>query len=742
MSRELIRIMKFFDKAHQHRIFSEIFITNKYGTNIAQTGKTSDYYQSDERWWQEAKKDGLYVEDIEYDESSEVYAINLCVRIDDQNGNFAGVCKASLSIDEITGLLRSKEEGHHVEYKLLTKDKRLIYQTEDFEFLDKPSQGILDALPKEEVHEIHYFITEGDQAGEESKLYGCGHAEGYGEYKCLGWILLAEHDTEEILASSARLKKSLLLTLFIFSVFAALTGLFISHSIQAPLKKLKNVMTEVGKGKLDTRVEIKSKDEIGFFADSFNKMVKDLKHTTTSIVELNKEILDRKKAEMVKEKLLYDLGNRIKEIRCLYGLSELVDKSGLSLKKAFQEAVNLIPQGWQYPEITCAKIVFKDSEYKTDNYETSRWKQSVDIRVHEKKIGSLEVYYLQEKHPADEGPFLKEERDLINALAERLGKTAEHKVIEDHLDQHRHNLETLVDERTSELKETQSQLIQNEKLASIGQLAAGVAHEMNTPVGFVASNFQTLDNYVKKIRDLVTMYDELIAQIETSEKSELLNKAKDIGQSRDDMKIDFILEDINVLFDDSREGLDRVTEIIQNLRDFSRIDQPGSCDKYNINKGIEATLIVAKNEIKYDADVKTDFSEVPPIFCHSGQINQVFLNLLVNAAQAIKGQERDGNGAITIKTYTSDDNEAVCEISDDGPGIAPETLSKIFDPFFTTKPPGKGTGLGLSVSHDIIVNKHKGKLFVDSTVGEGTKFTIKLPIGTKANNEKEIISNG
>ncbi|MBW7992882.1 MAG: hypothetical protein FVQ84_23110 [Planctomycetes bacterium] len=238
------------------------------------------------------------------------------------------------------------------------------------------------------------------------------------------------------------------------------------------------------------------------------------------------------------------------------------------------------------------------------------------------------------------------------------------------------------------------------------------------------------------------MYDELIAQIETSEKSELLNKAKDIGQSRDDMKIDFILEDINVLFDDSREGLDRVTEIIQNLRDFSRIDQPGSCDKYNINKGIEATLIVAKNEIKYDADVKTDFSEVPPIFCHSGQINQVFLNLLVNAAQAIKGQERDGNGTITIKTYTSDDNEVVCEISDDGPGIAPETLSKIFDPFFTTKPPGKGTGLGLSVSHDIIVNKHKGKLFVDSTVGEGTKFTIKLPIGTKANNEKEIISNG
>ncbi|MHC4073653.1 MAG: sensor histidine kinase, partial [Planctomycetota bacterium] len=221
--------------------------------------------------------------------------------------------------------------------------------------------------------------------------------------------------------------------------------------------------------------------------------------------------------------------------------------------------------------------------------------------------------------------------------------------------------------------------------------------------------------------------------------TELRNKTKDIGQFRDDKKIDFILEDIQGLFDDSREGLERVTNIIQNLRDFSRIDQPGSRDEYNINKGIETTLIVVKNEIKYDTDVKINFSEVPLIFCHSGQINQVFLNILLNAAQAIKTQERDGNGTITIRTYTSED-KAVCEIADDGPGIPPEALSKIFDPFFTTKPVGKGTGLGLNVSYDIIVNKHNGELLVDSKVGEGTKFTIKLPIGSKENDEREIMS--
>jgi two-component system NtrC family sensor kinase len=295
-----------------------------------------------------------------------------------------------------------------------------------------------------------------------------------------------------------------------------------------------------------------------------------------------------------------------------------------------------------------------------------------------------------------------------------------------------------------ELKETQSQLVQSEKLASIGQLAAGVAHEMNTPMGFVAGNFQTLESHLKKILGLFEMHDKLAGQVETSENPQLRTIVDGIGQFRDDMQIDFILEDIQRLFDDSREGLGRTIEIIQNLRDFSRIDQPGSRGEYDLNEGIKATLVVAGNEIRYDADVKTDLAKLPLIYCHCGQINQVLLNILLNAAQAIKSQERDDRGTITIRTYASDDG-SVCEISDDGPGIPPENISKIFDPFFTTKPPGKGTGLGLSVSYGIIVNKHNGELLVDSTAGEGTKFTIKLPIGKKENDEeeeKEIMNYG
>ena len=193
------------------------------------------------------------------------------------------------------------------------------------------------------------------------------------------------------------------------------------------------------------------------------------------------------------------------------------------------------------------------------------------------------------------------------------------------------------------------------------------------------------------------------------------------------MKIGFVLEDIGALFEESKEGLTRVTKIIQNLRDFSRIDQAEAFDEYDLNHGIEATLIVARNAIKYHADVVTEFSDIPHIPCNASQINQVFLNILVNAAQAIESQQRETNGSIKIKT-SSDDTHVICKIIDDGPGILPENIEKIFDPFFTTKPAGKGTGLGLSVSYDIIVRKHKGELLVKSEVGKGTEFTIKLPI--------------
>jgi signal transduction histidine kinase/CheY-like chemotaxis protein len=284
-----------------------------------------------------------------------------------------------------------------------------------------------------------------------------------------------------------------------------------------------------------------------------------------------------------------------------------------------------------------------------------------------------------------------------------------------------------VEKAHRELQEMQSQLVQSEKLASIGQLAAGVAHEMNTPVGFVACNFETLAGYMAKIRSLLEAYEALVSQVEATGESRLVEAVRLIQQQKAQIRLDFILKDLEGLFEDSREGLERVTDIIRNLRDFARADRAGDFAEQNINDGLKATLTVARNEIKYDAEVITEFGDIPPVVCNAGQLNQVFLNLLINAVQAIRSQQRQTKGTITVRTYQAG-SEVVCEIEDDGPGIPAANLRKIFDPFFTTKPPGKGTGLGLSVSYDIIVNKHHGQIAVESEENRGTKFFVRLPL--------------
>jgi PAS domain S-box-containing protein len=291
------------------------------------------------------------------------------------------------------------------------------------------------------------------------------------------------------------------------------------------------------------------------------------------------------------------------------------------------------------------------------------------------------------------------------------------------------------------LKSMQAQIIQNEKLASIGQLAAGVAHEMNTPVGFTASNFETLAKYFDKFKNLLDMYGKLAGEMPNIDKDGIIARTAEIRKTADDMKMDFILEDIGSLFEESKEGLQRVTTIIQNLRDFSRVDKIDTYDDFDIRRGMEATLAVARNTIKYNANVTLEFADVPQVPCNASQINQVFLNMLVNAAQAIESQQKE-MGNIRIKIYPAE-QYAVCEIEDDGPGIPQEYLNRVFEPFFTTKPAGKGTGLGLAVSYDIIVNKHKGALLIDSQVGRGTKFTIKLPLSRQnADAQKEMKTDG
>lgn len=286
-----------------------------------------------------------------------------------------------------------------------------------------------------------------------------------------------------------------------------------------------------------------------------------------------------------------------------------------------------------------------------------------------------------------------------------------------------------------ELKQMQAQLLQNEKLAAIGQLAAGVAHEINTPVGFVKSNVETLDKYMGKIRQLLDHYHDFVETTAASKDSSLTLKVQAIEQMRQRLNIDFILEDLQSLFLESQEGLGQVADIVQDLRDFARIDQAEAFSDYDLNEGINTTLAVTRNEMDSAIQIHTALGSIPAVPCNASQINQVLHSIVINAVEAIRSQACVDQGLISIETYASE-REVVCVIVDDGPGIPSDVLPKVFDPFFTTKSEGKGMGLSLSLAYDIVVNKHCGQLTVESQVGQGTTFILTLPMAVPLEQEQ------
>jgi two-component system NtrC family sensor kinase len=265
-----------------------------------------------------------------------------------------------------------------------------------------------------------------------------------------------------------------------------------------------------------------------------------------------------------------------------------------------------------------------------------------------------------------------------------------------------------------ELKTTQTHVLQQEKMASIGLLAAGVAHEINNPMGFISSNLGTLKKYLDKRSEYMAALERLVEQVkDQAAQAELKEK-------RTALKIDFIAEDIKDLIKESLEGADRVKKIVQDLKSFSRVDQ-SEYKHANINECIETTINIVWNELKYKATVNKEYGEIPLTKCYPQQLNQVFMNLLVNAAHAIEKQ-----GVITIRTWR-EDSFILASITDTGCGMEPGIVNRIFEPFFTTKEVGKGTGLGLSITYDI-VKKHGGEITVQSAPGKGTTFTVRIPL--------------
>ena len=282
------------------------------------------------------------------------------------------------------------------------------------------------------------------------------------------------------------------------------------------------------------------------------------------------------------------------------------------------------------------------------------------------------------------------------------------------------HLEQMMNERTRELtqanqglKIAQEQLMQSDKMAAIGQLAAGVAHEINNPIGFVSSNLATMSQYLDDIFRVISAYEKIDIFLTVEQKAglQIIKKEIDLG---------YLKGDIKELLRESKDGLSRIIHIVKDMKNFSHINE-NKWELVNIHEGIDSTLNIVHNEIKYRAKVVKDYGEVGLVQCMPSQINQVLMNIMVNASHAM-----DADGLLIIKTWQAK-NKLKISISDTGCGMPPDVLKKIFNPFYTTKPVGKGTGLGLSLSYTIIA-KHHGSIDVESKPGKGSTFIITLPL--------------
>ena len=292
-------------------------------------------------------------------------------------------------------------------------------------------------------------------------------------------------------------------------------------------------------------------------------------------------------------------------------------------------------------------------------------------------------------------------------------------------------LEQRVEDRTKELsavldnlKKAQMHLVQSEKMSSLGQMMAGIAHEINNPVNFIYGNLKPASDYFKDLIELVELYQDKYPEPD-----------EELQEHLDNLDLPFMIEDAFKLLESLRIGSDRIRQIVLSMRNFSRLDE-ASIKSVDIHEGIDSTLLILQHKLRSGTDNKPveivkQYGHLPLVECFPSQLNQVFMNILSNAVDAFEAhsehQRENKFFLIEIKTFSAEPNSITVQISDNGPGIPADILSKLFDPFFTTKPVGKGTGLGLSISHQIIVEKHGGEIDCTSQVGQGTCFTIKIP---------------
>lgn len=434
---------------------------------------------------------------------------------------------------------------------------------------------------------------------------------------------------------------------------------------------------------------------------------------------------------MVKSKI--DGIRRIYSYRALkdYPVVVLVGIDEAEVFREFNQRINsyyFIAAALTVMIITFILLLLNSFERQKRNFQAMKQvRDSLEVKV-KKRTQELfamneELRAMNEQHVAMNEELRQNNEEIQKEITDRKKIESRLKVSQEELTQ-KNNALTIALET---VKKTQNHLIRQEKLAGIGQLAAGVAHEINNPLGFVTNNIEALEEYYTAFHRILAAYQELGMKMAATENLQVVEKINQILSLEREQELAYILQDLPNLFRDTNEGLERICKIVKGIGVFSRIDRDHAFIQYDLHKGLENTLLMACNEIKHHAVVEKIFGQIPVVEAIGSEINQVLLNMIVNAVHAMKEKNKDEKGKIKITTWC-DAQFVYCQIEDDGIGISAENLKQIFNPFFTTKPVGQGTRIGLSISYDIVVNRHQGDIIVESFPGKGTSFTIKLPI--------------
>lgn len=549
----------------------------------------------------------------------------------------------------------------------------------------------------------------------------------------------------------------------------------------------------------------------------------DLDDTPCMLIILN-DITERKRMEVALQERTDELSERIKELQCLFSITNLLQTRGVDLGRVLQSVSEIIPRGWWRPQNTFACIIYHGSRYTSAHSDSisSPW-MAQPIAVNGQVVGRIEISVNAQ---AADSPYPNEERILLATIAKLLGDYLEREQSGEALRESRHRYEQLIlnaplgiavfdrtglitvtnptanvllglpedspvtlyehaffvqtrlveavsaciekrrhnvievshnrghddyrrlrvhlapicqedgqlisvqamFEDVTQHRESERQQNHRQKLEAVGELAAGIAHEINTPIQFIGDNIHFLQDAFVDLMRLIGAYDKTLRTLEPAVEHGAIRAVEQLAVEID---LAYLTAEIPKAILHSLDGVARVADIVNAMRTFAH---PASDVKVpmDINQALNNTLIVARNAYKYVANIETDFDGTLPLVpCEPGEINQVFLNIIVNAAYAIEDQLKDDptqdRGVITLRTRR-EDGKAVVQIKDTGTGIAPEHINRVFDPFFTTKPVGKGTGQGLAIVHSIIVQKHHGRIDLTSVVGKGTQFTIYLPL--------------